>query len=131
MGASNCRVWEDKHREAIAKTFAKVFGDNDAILGGDLAGTVAQIAADAVEIGLLVNEPSVQCDDGSLVINTEAVEALFRRIRANTKELVCLAAGLPLSVARSCTSRSRASLPIEPEPINDHFDAIWDARLER
>ena len=96
MGASNCRVWEDKHREAIAKTFAKVFGDNDAILGGDLAGTVAQIAADAVEIGLLVNEPSVQCDDGSLVINADAVKALLERIRDNAKELqrrACLHCG--------------------------------------
>jgi hypothetical protein len=87
MCASNCRVWEYKHRNDIAKTFAKVFGDNDAILGGDLSGTVAQIAADAVEIGRLVNEPSVQCDDGSLVINAEAVKALRERIRDNAKEL--------------------------------------------
>lgn len=95
MSATNCRVWEDKHRDDIAKTFAKVFGDNDAILGGDLSGTVAQIAADAVELGRLVNEPSVQCEDGSVIINTEAVEALLRRIRANTNKLVCIAAGLP------------------------------------
>lgn len=87
MNASNCRVWEDKHRQAIAKTFAKVFGDNDAILGGDLAGAVAQIASDAVEIGLLVNEPSVQCENGSLVINADAVKTLVERIRNKTKEL--------------------------------------------
>lgn len=76
----NCRVWESKHREDITKVWQLIFGQNDAIIGGELSGTVAQIAADAVELGRLVNEPSVQHSDGSLTVNVEAIDAILDRV---------------------------------------------------
>lgn len=84
---SNCKAWESKHREDVTRVWNRIFGENDAILGGDLSGVVAQIAADAVELGRLINEPSLESSDGSLSHNVESIEFLLERISTYSDRL--------------------------------------------
>ena len=86
-------VWEHKHRETVDGVWSKVFADLDATLGGDTAGSVAQICADAVEVALLKDDPSFKLDTGEVVIDAQLIGELRERIRKNLAEIV--AAGLP------------------------------------
>jgi len=81
-------AWDRKHREKVYGVWSKVFGDLDAVLGGDTAGSVAQICADAVEVALLKDDPSFRLDTGEVVVDAQLIGELQERIRKNLAAIV-------------------------------------------